>query len=329
MLVEYQEKYRSIWDEFVTNDSINGTFFQTRKFLNYHPIDKFEDHSLLFMKGNTIVAVIPANVIKDDKHKRLISHMGSSYGGIVLGKQFNKIADVEVIFQELDDYLPAQYFTHVFFRQTSEIYENTNSKLLEYFFFYHHYNINYEMGYYGNLNHYAEDISLNFHASRRRGFRNALKNNLLFRELTSKEDISAFYDVLCNNMNKFHITPGHSLEELFTLKQKILKNDIKFYGVYFGDSIVAGSMVYCIEKRVFLTHYLAARQEMLSLHPSEFLYKNLIETARKENFSKIAFGNCTFDSGKILHKSLAQYKEGFGTEIYINRFFSKEFTLHA
>ncbi len=327
MLVEYQEKYQRNWDDFVINHSINGTFFQTRRFLNYHPVDKFEDNSILFTKGNNIIAVIPANVVKSDKQKHLISHMGSSYGGIVLGKQFNKIADVEMIFRELDEYLSAQQFTYALFRQTSEIYEISNSKILEYFFFYFGYNINYEMGYYGNLDHYSDDLSINFNASRRRGLKNSQKNNLLFRELTTREDISEFYNVLQNNMKKFHTTPGHSLEELFNLKNKILKDDLKFYGVYYGHIMIAGSMVFCIERRVFLTHYLATRQESLSIHPSEFLYKELIEIARKENFAKIAFGNCTFDLGKTLHKSLAQYKEGFGTEIYINRFFSKKYTL--
>ena len=34
------------WDRFVMHESGNGTFLQTRNFLNYHPAGRFTDASL-------------------------------------------------------------------------------------------------------------------------------------------------------------------------------------------------------------------------------------------------------------------------------------------
>lgn len=36
-ILPYSPELEKRWDRFVMNDSVNGTFLQTRKFLNYHP----------------------------------------------------------------------------------------------------------------------------------------------------------------------------------------------------------------------------------------------------------------------------------------------------
>lgn len=59
-IVDFSEELSSEWDEFVLNKSVNGTFLQTRKFINYHAEEKFIDSSLVVYKGNDIVAVILA-----------------------------------------------------------------------------------------------------------------------------------------------------------------------------------------------------------------------------------------------------------------------------
>ena len=42
----FNPSYEMAWDEFVESSN-NGTLFHTRKFLNYHPEDRFLDHSLI------------------------------------------------------------------------------------------------------------------------------------------------------------------------------------------------------------------------------------------------------------------------------------------
>lgn len=44
---------------FVMYNSINGTFLQTRRFLNYHSKFRFKDASILFLFNENVVAVCP------------------------------------------------------------------------------------------------------------------------------------------------------------------------------------------------------------------------------------------------------------------------------
>ena len=53
------------WDEFVESSN-NGTLFHTRKFLNYHPENRFIDHDLIFEKKTHIISVLPATIQKKD-----------------------------------------------------------------------------------------------------------------------------------------------------------------------------------------------------------------------------------------------------------------------
>ena len=320
-IVNYTESYIDTWDDFVLNKSCNGSILQTRRFLEYHPSGRFKDNSLMFFNGNTLVAVIPANITED---KKLCSHNGSTFGGIVLGDDFKNISYVEMIFDELESYLLNNQIAEVRFKMPGRIYTKKSVDLIDYYFFLYGYKSSCELGYYIDFEFYDHDITSNFTHSRRRGYKYSNKNDLSFAELTSVEDIEKFYFVLCDNYKKFDKIPVHSIEELMDLKFNRLKDCLKFYGVWHDNCLVAGSMVFCFEKKVFHTQYLAMLQDKAYLYASEYNYKNLIETALKEGFKKISFGTATLDGGRTLNKSLAQFKEGFGAQEYINQTYTKK-----
>lgn len=319
----YSEQFEKKWDKFVLEESVNGTFLQTRKFLNYHPRDRFIDHSLMFMKGNTIMAVIPACLNGGEKNKKLVSHSGSTFGGIILGSQFKKITDIENLFGEMDLYFSENNFMEIILKMTSRIYAKNPTEILDYFLFINGFTTSYEVGYYINFENYADETEKNFNVSKRQHYKYSLKNSFSFFELTDEGQITDFYQVLCDNYLKFDKKPVHTLKELLDLKYNRLKNRIRFYGISHENELIAGSMVFTFEKKVFHTQYLACRQDKKSLHVNEFLYKNLIDTARVDGFQMISFGTATLESGKVLNKSLAQFKEGFGTCEYVNRTYRK------
>lgn len=324
ILVKYEDKYEKAWDRFVLKESINGTFLQTRNFLNYHPAGRFEDNSLLFLKGSNIIAVIPAHVEAEGDGKHLVSHKGSTFGGIVLGKKYKKIKDMQIIFKELDNYLKENNFTKITLKLTSSLFSVEESELIEYFLFLNDYVSSCEIGYCIDFRGYKEDIPMNFTSSKRRDYKYSLRNPLEFKVLEKDEEIACFYQVLENNMKKFDTVPVHTLDEIKELKNDRLNENIRFYGVYFENRLIAGGMIFYFEKKVFHTQYLATDQDMLYLFPNEFLYENLIETARNEGFEKLSFGTSTLEHGRVLNQSLAQFKEGFGTREYVNRTFTKK-----
>lgn len=321
----YQKSAEEKWDRFIERDSCNGTFLQSRKFLEYHQEGKFEDYSLLIYKGSTtILAVIPAHILYEDGKKVFASHMGSTFGGIVFHRQFYNIAHVEAILEALEDFLKQRQFDKLILKQSSQIFCEQSNDLLEYFFFQKNYQYYAEISFVIDLTNYKDDVISNFTASRRRDYRYALKNELCFRRLESRGEIRDFYDVLTDNLHKFETAPVHTYEELIDLKGNRLRDAIDFYGVYHEGRLISGSMVFKFGQRVFHTQYLAARQDKLDLFPNNYMDAQMIMLARQDGYHYFSFGTSTAEHGRKLNRQLAEYKEGFGTSYSNNKIYYKE-----
>ncbi len=320
MIVQYNDKYEKEWDKFVLEDSINGNFLQTRNFYNYHPKGRFIDGSILFLKGDRIAAVIPANVTDDGN--TLIAHQGSTYGGIVIGKEYANIANYKWIFDELMSYITNRNYKKVILRMHNWLYSpvDARNELCEYFFQLKGFYSISEIGFYLDLGTLGNDYTGKFEKLKKRKLNKARKQNLLFRELVSDEEIYTFHNVLTDNMTKFHKIPRHTKEELLDFKKSRLKDVTAFYGVFHDNDMIAGSMVwnFC-NKKVFHTQYLASRHDSLDYCPNEYLYSCLIKKAIDDGYRFLSYGTASLEYGMIFNESLAQYKEGFNTDTYMNR----------
>ena len=320
----FQDSLSEKWDKFVLQESINGTFLQTRNFLNYHSKDKFTDNSLIISKGNSMVAVIPACIVYEKEGKVLYSHLGSTFGGILLNRSFNNIEHVDGLILELNNYLKENNYKRIVLKNTSRLFSRGNTDLIDYFLFKDNYVSYDEISFYIDFKQYKEDMLSNFSAGRRRDYKYSLKNKLEFRKLTTVGEVELFYDILCDNLKKFNSKPVHSLQELIDLKENRLKEIVDFYGVFIEDILIAGSMVFKFENKAFHTQYLAALQSKLKLYPMNFLDTNLIMAAKEEGFRYFSFGISTENHGKVLNYKLAQFKEGFGADYSINRTYYKD-----
>jgi hypothetical protein len=182
-----------------------------------------------------------------------------------------------------------------------------------------------EMGYYIDYADYNEDIISNYSSSRRRDYRYSLKSEFVFKKLETESEIGEFFDVLCDNYTKFGKLPVHKLEELLDFKFSRLKDNVMFYGVYLDEKMIAGSMVFQFENDVWHTQYLAVRQNCTKLYANEFLYTNIIRTAKELGARQLSFGISTEEHGSVLNRNLAQFKEGYGTKEDINYTFIKKY----
>ena len=255
--------------------------------------------------------------------KILHSHGGSTFGGIIVGTQFFKITYMDVIFQLLKKYLAENDFGEIILKQTGDIYQTSNSALIDYYLFMNGYEAAQEVGFYIDFANYKDEIISNFSSSRRRDYRYSLKNNFTFKELETVEEITAFYGILCNNYEKFGKQPVHTLEELLEFKFERIPENTKFYGVFHDGEMIASGMAFLFGKNIFHTQYLAVLQNKTNLFANEFLYTNLIKTAKEEGFSIISFGTSTLEGGTVLNRPLAMFKEGFGSQAYVNRIYKK------
>lgn len=323
-IVKYDSSFEEKWDKFIVNSSVNGTFLQSRKFLNYHPADRFNDASLMIMKGTNIVGLVPMNVVDDGNTRKFYSHLGSTFGGILLNANSLEVATLKEIFDRLEDYFKQQKATSVLLKQTSWLYAPQNEEIIDYFLNLYGYSVGYEIGYYVDLNKCPEDIISAYHAPKRRNYKYSLRSCQDFRELTSDEDVRKFYDVLLENYKKFETTPVHTYEEILDLKNNKIPQNIKFYGVVFDGKVVAASMVFLFDKKVFHTQYLCCTHEAAAnMFSNAFLYTNLIRQAKISGYRYLSFGTSTLEHGRVLNYELARFKEAFGTSTYVNRTYSK------
>lgn len=321
---KYDARYETAWDDFVLNKSVNGTFLQTRKFLSYHPEGRFQDASILVMNGNNILAVIPACDTEDDGKRTLFSHKGSTFGGVILGKQAYNITHVQAILAELDAYLKASCYEKVILKSTSALFSDRDMSLLDYELFKYGYDQYNELSFFVDLKNLPEDPIMAMSTSRRRDTRYAMKNDFRWERLTEDEQIAEFYRILEINLQKFDAKPVHTLDELLAFKHEILPEIVDFYGIYLDEKMAAGTMLFRFGSRVLHTQYLAALPEYQKQFPMNFLDYNLILLARDQGYDSFSFGISTEERGKVLNTGLALFKEGFGSEYSVNRTFVKE-----
>lgn len=320
----YEKGKKELWDDFVMNHSVNGTFLQTRRFLEYHK-QRFEDQSLMVWKGMTLIAIIPGCVIHEKEKRIFSSHKGSTFGGIVIGWDFYDVEHLSSIMNGVDEYFQQEKFDEVRMKITSDLFSRKSSDLLSYFLYKDGFSSMEEISCYIDFEKYSDDIVSNFKAGKRRDYRYSLKYDLTFKELCSDDEIKRFYDILCENLRKFNTNPVHSLDELFEFKKERLQDIVRFYGVFKQNIMIAGSMVFTFHKQVFHTQYLAASREYLKMYPMNFLDTHLIMEAQKEGFRYFSFGTSTEDHGKVLNKPLIQFKEAFGTNYSVNRSYVKDY----
>lgn len=325
-IIPFEEKFEAEWDKFIANDAINGTFLQSRNFLNYHPKDRFIDNSILILKENKLVSVVPGCIIKEDGNKIFSSHSGSTFGGIVIHKKYYNALNVIEMIKTLNDYLIKHEFQKSLLKITSDLLCKEKSDLLQYALSYCGYNNYSELSTYIDFsNGYSQEIQCNFNYRQKRNLKCALKIDMDFKRIESFEEIRNFYSILEKNLLKFKTKPVHTLDELIDFKDNRLKNYIDFYGVYYRDEIIAGTMIFKIDK-VIHTQYLAANSEYFEFRPMTFLYYNLIKWAWGKDFKKLSWGISTEKRGTSLNETLLAFKESFGSKYMLNRIYYRFFS---
>lgn len=322
-VTKYTDDKELLWDRFVREESMNGTFLQTRKFINYHAPGKFRDCSLMFYKGEELVAVVLACEIETEGRKVFYSHKGTTFGGIVISKRIYSSASIMELMDVFEEELIIEGYDGCYLKMTSELFERSDTDLLDYVLYQRGFIQYSELNFYMCLDSYREDIISNFHSAKRRDYRYSLRNPLTFRELVSREEILQFYEVLQLNLQKLGVQSVHTYEDLLQLKFERFPEEIIFYGVYLEDRLIAGSMVFLFWGEVFHTQYLASNQEYLTYYPMFFLFYHLIRQAVEMKMNKVTLGICTEDQGRKLNIGLARFKEGFGATYALNKSFEK------
>ena len=263
-----------------------------------------------------------------DNGNSLISHSGATFGGLIFSARHATITSYKWILEELEEYIKNNQFKHIELKMPSWLYTNSDKHIdvFDYLLGLHGFSCGEEVGFYINCLTLHSNYEQYYAKLKKRKLKRALKENLTFREITTNSEIRKLYSILEENYTKFKTTPVHSYEELILLKESCIPNILSFYGVFSGNEMIAGSIVFDFNnKKVFHTQYLASRFEYLELCPNEFMYTKLIATAREKGFRFLSFCKSTLEHGTVFNEDLALFKEGFNTETYINRTYKKDY----
>ena len=188
----YSEDKVKRWDRFVWQSN-NGTLFHTRRFLSYHPQDRFIDNSLIFQDKESIVAVLPAAEKRVVKKKVLVSHPGASFGGFVYKKNLSIHTAFEMV-NVLLEYACENRFQGIELTIPPVIYHKQPNVYLDFALYKNGFGYKKrEVSSIIPLDFSREQILDQFKQEARTAYRKSLKSGI-YVKLT--EDFDSFYEIL-------------------------------------------------------------------------------------------------------------------------------------
>lgn len=323
-IVKYRESDAKRWDFFVEEQSINGTFLQERRFLNYHGDDKFSDASLLFFLKGELVAVCPACEMMEGQKRIFYSHRGSTYGGFVIKQDIYKTEKLLQMLTEFEEYLIQQNYTNCILKPTMGLLCQRNAELLDFCLYYKNYREYKELNLYIDFGNYATDTIKNLSHMKQRIIRRCEREGLVMKELTTEDEIAVFYQILQGNLKKYEREPVHTLAELYDLYFQRINREVKFYGAYLGDVMTAGTMVFLFDKaKCAHTQYLAADLRYNKLSPMSFVYYRIAKLYGELGYKSLSWGITTEHLGMEVNMGLTKNKEDYGSIYTVNHIYEK------
>ncbi len=279
--------------------------------MDYHK-DRFHDYSLLIFKGKKLVGILPANISK----KKVCSHQGLSYGGMVLDINVAFI-DVLSCFKEVLLFLRQNDIEYLQLKIVPKIYNLLPSDEINYLLFITRAVLNRRDIL--SVIDYSKRLEINS-KNRKRSLKRAISKNLVVQE---QDELEAFWnEILIPNLSiKHNVSPVHSIEEIMQLKKHFPKN-IRQFNVLFNNNVVAGATVFDT-KNVAHVQYISADSNKQKLGSLDLLFDVLINDVFKDK-KYFDFGISNEKEGQKVNLGLLKWKESFGARSVNQDFYTIE-----
>ena len=213
-IFRYNSSNENQWDLFVPKTN-NGTLFHLRSFLNYHPKNRYVDHSLMIFKKGKLFSVFPSveSFVKGEKN--LVSHPGATVGSFALYDTLS-ISDAINLAQYLVEYAKEKAFNNIRIALPPNLYQKRLSNYMEFGLFKTGFQyLKREVTSILFLEDSIESTCKKFRPSHMRAIRKSIGKGVITRQ---SNNIKSFYAILQKNLKIRHgVKPTHSLEELMHL----------------------------------------------------------------------------------------------------------------
>ncbi len=310
MIEQFSGKRETQWDAFIAS-SRNGTLFHTRKFLSYHPADRFTDASLLFLDGEKVVGLLPAARKTDGQEEALVSHPGASYGGLVLplGAPMGLTGEMLTV---LTEHARSEGYNKISFLRlppTSLQREWSEDQL--YWTFQQGWSMTRcEMD--GAVNLVGidkESVLQSLTGKCRNMVRQAERAKIT---VTLSDDFATYWSLLENVLKARHAAhPTHSLPEILKLRT-LFPDGVRLLAAFMGGKMVGGTVLITINDRALYTLYMAQDYGAQQHHPMHAVLVEAMQLSIREKRTALHLGVSTEDGGKKVNEGLFFFKESFG-----------------
>ncbi|MGI9239729.1 MAG: GNAT family N-acetyltransferase [Verrucomicrobiales bacterium] len=303
-VVAYEPDLAGRWNQFVETAK-NGHFMFDRRYMDYHQ-DRFPDRSLMFMKKDQVVAVLPAHeqVGEDCDPPAIISHGGLSFGGFISGRTMSSRLMFEIV-DSLLVYMKESGFSHLRYAAIPHIYHAypAEEDLLALM----------TRGAFRIETKVSSALRVGSppgYGKSRRHLINSAKKQAGTLEIGEFHDVAAFHSLVTRFLERRHgAKPVHSREELELLIQRF-PDSMKIFAAHRGGELLAVEMVF-ISPTCYRLQYKASTEEGGAIHANDLIEDYLIQEYAKPG-QWLDFGTSMIPGSQRLDKTLMQYKESFG-----------------
>ena len=305
-LHRYINQNESRWDQFVSSGN-NGTLFHLRKFLNYHPKDRFQDHSILIEKKQNLFSVLPAAELIVDGKRILVSHPGSTVGSFVVPENLS-IADAMSMSEALVTYVKENNFSGIRITLPPTLYQRRLSNYMDFSFFKQ--GFTYSKRDVTSILFLEDSLDKNlakFKSSHLRAVRNAQEKGV---NVCQSNDFDSFYHILEQNLKIRHgVSPTHTLAELKNI-HALFPDRVNLFAAFVKDVMVAGVVNFVVNDHVVLAFYISHDEAYQEFRAVNLLFYSIFDWAIQQGFRIYDFG--TFTVNEEPNMGLGRFKENFG-----------------
>lgn len=302
----YQSSFEQEWDSYVRQAN-NGTLFHLRRFLNYHPPARYQDHSLILTGPKGLAALFPAVEQEVNGERQLMSHPGASYGGPVtsVGLTFQGSYD---LVESLIEYAREMEFQRIVLTLPPTIYNRRLSNYIDFSLLQHGFTYTKrEVSSILFLEQTPEENLAKFSDASRRAVRKARNSGVGIR---FSDDYETFYQILLHNLKRRHnVQPTHTLDELLRLAD-LFPEDIHLLAAFLDDRMIAGITIFDTTPEVTLAFYISHDEVYQQYRAVNLLFYEMIRWAIDSSFRYLDFGIFTVHMKPNF--GLARFKESFG-----------------
>lgn len=294
------------WDEFVDN-SVNGTFMHSRRFLSYHPARKFDDCSLLFVDKDRIVAVFPA---AEAAGGALKSHPGATYGGLVVGER-TTVRDLTDVLSHLTSFARQRGFASIWMRHPEGVFRKSLCGELDSALFAAGFAV------VGRELSSAYDlcqpgaILATFSKGAKALVSRAINAGIVAGEA---DHYDLYWKVLrANLLVRYDTEPTHSLDEILRLKQ-ILGPRVRLVTATQNGGVLAGILMFIMNNQAAHIMYSAQDYSLENSGALNLAVYEAIGLAQSLGLKYLNYGISTVPgtAGRELNVGLHQYKRHCG-----------------